>query len=177
MAALISLATSSVAGLIATLVMVASLVGSGAYVDHRIMSAKFASFEASAAKAQAEAVADAAARQKELDDATLSAAQAETDTQRRLAAGTRAQLSYLRAHPTHIPCVPWAFVRVLNASILGVAADSIRLPAGAADGACAPVSADTLARTLVANFGNARANAEQLSAFQQWARQVAGVKQ
>lgn len=62
-------------------------------------------------------------------------------------------------------CIPYGFVRVLDAAILGVRPDDLPLPTGASDDACAPVVASHLAAEIVANYGLARQNANQLDAL------------
>jgi hypothetical protein len=166
-ATLIQGALSSVGGLIAALAVVAGLVGSGAFVEHRIDQGQYASLEASYAKAQTAAEAAAAARQKAMDDNALSASTAETSRQHDMAAATQAQLAYLRQHPVSVgvPCIPLGLVRLLGAAGLGVSPDNLALPAGKSDRSCSAITADDLAQIIVGSYGRARANAAQLDAL------------
>jgi hypothetical protein len=57
---------------------------------------------------------------------------------------------------------------VLDAAALGVDPDTLSLAPGQSDGSCAPVKASDLAASVAGNYGAARANAEQLTALQNW---------
>lgn len=69
--------------------------------------------------------------------------------------------------------IPWGFVRVLDAAASG-AGDPAGLPVGAGqpDSAASDVSLSEIAALSAANDGACRANAEQLAALEQWARDV-----
>lgn len=165
-ASLIQFAGSSVAGLIAALAVVVGLVGSGAFVEHKIDVGKLSSLEASYVEAQSKAVAKAAATQKAMDDNALTAQTQETAAQHGLVAATQAQLAYLRAHPiVSAPCIPLGLLRMLGAAGFGVTPDNLALPAGKSDATCSTVTADNLARIIVGSYGRARSNAEQLNAL------------
>lgn len=170
-ASLIQFATSSVAGLVATLLVVASLVGGGAYFQHRIDANATSKLEASYQAAQTKAVTAAAARQKAMDDNALSASNAETATQRRLAASAQAQFTYLKSHPVVTACIPLGLVRMLGAGGLGVAPSDLALPAGKSDSSCSTLTSNNLAQIIVGSYGRARANAEQLDALNALLRQ------
>ena len=62
------------------------------------------------------------------------------------------------------------FVRLWNASALGVDLPDAGYAPGLANDATAPTPASSFAGTFVASNGNARANAEQLAALQAWVR-------
>lgn len=172
---LISSLAGSVGGLVALLAVVAGLIGVGAYEEHRVDLGKLNAIEASYAQAQARAVAEAAATQKQLDAVTLAAVNTESKAQTQLSSTLQQELADVpvRVVVKSIPCVPWGLVRLLDATILGVSAASLNLPAGKSDGSCSPYGADELARTIVSNYGRANANAEQLNALQAWARRIA----
>lgn len=65
--------------------------------------------------------------------------------------------------------VPWGFVRLYNGSARGALPDAGAT--GPADDSPAPVVLSDVASSLVDNFTACRANAEQLSALQDWIRQ------
>jgi len=165
MGSLIASLASSAGGLVALLAVVAGLIGSGAYVEHRVDTAKLNAVELSYAQAEAKAVAESAAKQKELDDNALAASNAEVVAQQGIAQAATSQLDYLRAHPIGSGCVPYLLVRVLDAAILGVSPANLALPAGKSDHSCSAFSYDDLARTVTSNYASARANAEQLNAL------------
>jgi hypothetical protein len=150
---------------VSAVVILAAFAG-GFTLAHRLDTSKYAALELSYARAQAAAVAAAQAEQARLDAVALQAAQAETTTQARIAAGTAAQLREVKRHvQANAHCVTWGLVRVLDAAVHGVVADNLLLPAGKSDDACAPFRADELARSVVGNYGVARANGEQLNAL------------
>lgn len=64
-----------------------------------------------------------------------------------------------------VGCIPYGFVRLLDAEILGVAPDVLPLPAGSTNATCAPIDPLALAQSIVANFGIAKQNAEQLNSL------------
>lgn len=62
-------------------------------------------------------------------------------------------------------CIPFGFVRVLDAAGFGVTPAELPLPAGKSDDDCSPLDWAPLAQALLTNIGEARANAEQLNAL------------
>ena len=149
------------------------VAGGAGWAVHRIdLSAKL-KLELSYAQAQAKAVAAAQAEQHRLDSIATEAAQREAANQSSLASAAQARLEEVQSHVAPLSharamqpgCVTFGFIRVLDAAIHGVTAASLRLPAGGADDACAPVDAATVARSIVRNFAAAAANAEQLDAL------------
>jgi len=62
-------------------------------------------------------------------------------------------------------CIPFGFVRVLDAAGYGVGPAELPLPAGKSDDDCSPLDWAPLAQALIGNIGDARANAEQLDAL------------
>lgn len=166
---LVAKLASSAGGILAMLAIVAGLIGTGAYEEHKIDAGKLATVEANYAKAQAAAVAQAAQTQKAIDNAALDAANQEATAQAAQAATLQQELSYVKSQTVvltkTVPCVPYLLVRLLDAAILGVSADSLTLPAGKSDNTCTALSAADLAGALVKNLNLARANAEQLNAL------------
>lgn len=152
---------------IAFLVLMAGAAIGGFTLAHRLDAAAYAKLELSYAQAQAKAVADAAAEQKRLDDIATEAARAEATNQRRLASQAQAALTEVQNHVkiVTIKCIPLGLVRVLDAAALGVTASSLPHAAGNSDATCAKVDTVALARSIVANYFNANANAEQLNAL------------
>lgn len=156
---------------------VAAFVGTlalGAALGYRFEAGKLAELKLQYAQAEVQARAEAASIQKAQDDVALGAAQVEASTQAAQASLTERQIDEVK---TYVPaglilaarasgdraCIPYGFVRVLDASALGLDPGALILPAGQSDDACAPIDAAALARSIVANYGAARANAEQLN--------------
>jgi hypothetical protein len=169
---------SSVGGIIALLAVIVGLVAGGAYEEHRIDAAKLTSLELSYQTASATAAAQAAATQKQLDAATSAATTAAATQQAALNNQLQAEVlsvpTYVKTPAT--PCVPWGFIRVLDATVLGSDPASLPLPAGAANDACSTFSYATVAASIVVNYGHAKFNAAQLTALQAWVKQVAAMK-
>jgi hypothetical protein len=139
-----------------------------AYLTHRVDASKYQALELQYAQAQAEAVAAAQAEQKRLDAIATDAAKKEAATQAALTAHVRRQLAEVQKHVKTLGprgCVTYGLVRVLDAAVHGVIADSLALPAGKSDDACTGIDAATLARSVVDNYGTAKLNAEQLNAL------------
>ena len=164
---LISGAMSSVGGLLVMLAVVTSLVGAGAYEEHKLDESRLLKVEAGYKDAEAKAAAHAAQVQKSIDDEALAASQAETAAQQSLAAAQQERLANVPAHVQvkYLPCVPLGLIRVLDAAVLGVPADTLALPARSTDATCASIDAVALAKGIAANYSAANANAEQLNAL------------
>jgi hypothetical protein len=161
---LISGAFSSVGGLLTMLAVIAGLTGFGAFEMHKIDEGKYQTFVAAQAKAQAAAEEKAAATQKQVDDTALAAAGMETAAQTALTTNLHEELANVPIVKTvAINCVPYGFVRVLDAAASGRALAGLALPAGKSDDACAPFDWNAVARSIVSNYFTARANAEQLN--------------
>ena len=175
---LIGSLASSAGGILALLAVVAGLVAGGAYEEHRIDAGKLSALELSYQTASATAAAQAAATQKQLDQATQTATTAALASQSSLNAQLQTEVlsvpTYVKTPAT--PCVPWGFIRVLDATVLGSDPASLPLPAGAANDACSTFSYATVAASIVANYGHAEFNAAQLTALQAWVKQVVAVK-
>lgn len=166
---LIASAGSSVSGLIMLLLVVAGLVGSGAYVEHQVDEGTIQKMDASYAAAQASAVAASAALQKQVDDQALAAAQQETLAQAAQTASLQQELSNVHTQAPvltkAIPCVPLALIQLLDAAVLRVPASSLAFPAGKSASSCSAITADELASSVVSNYSASNANAEQLNAL------------
>lgn len=72
--------------------------------------------------------------------------------------------------PAHVPpsspCVPWGVVRLHDAAVLHLDPGSLQPPAGQPDDACSDVAPRAFVDAVVANYGTADANAEQLNALE-----------
>lgn len=135
-----------------------------AVITHKVDNARYEALELKYKTAEAEGLKAAAAEQAKIDEIARQAAQADAEGQRQLADSLRVQLAEVPVHVSvkRIPCVSYGFIRVLDAAVLRTTASGLRLPAGGADDACAPVTADTVAKSVVENFGACNANADQL---------------
>lgn len=149
--------------------LVAGSVLSGVVV-HKVDQASYAALQSRYDKrelawgqAVQKAKDDAARTQKAQDDATLAHAITEAQAQERIVTRTQTIIQKVDHYVTdRSTCITYGLIRVLDAAATGRDPESLQLPAGQSDDACAPVDAPTLARSVVANYGVARQNAEQL---------------
>lgn len=72
----------------------------------------------------------------------------------------------LPSAPRVVGCVTYGLVRQLDAAALGVDPDTLALPAGTTDDACAPVENADLASVVGDNYATYRAVAQELSDLQ-----------
>lgn len=94
----------------------------------------------------------------------LKAGRADTTEQTRIVTRTRTLLQKVNVYvPVSTPCVPWGVVRLHDAAVLGVDPGTLQAPPGAADDACSPFTAAQLMAAVVANYGAADQNAQQLN--------------
>ncbi len=168
---------SSASGILALLAVVASLLGLGAFEQHRIDANALTSLKADYAKQTAAALARGAAIQQANDERAIAAASNEAAVQAQLTAALQKELADVQKHVTvrGVPCISWGLVRVLDAAVLGVSPDALSLPPGKSDDTCSSISAAELAASIVSNYGTAQGNAEQLTALQNLLRKQ-GVK-
>ena len=91
-------------------------------------------------------------------------AKASTVAQVRIVTRTRTLLQKVNVYvPVSDPCVPWGLVRLHDAAVLGVDPSTLHAPAGAADDACSDVKPAALMAGVIANYGAAQQNAQQLT--------------
>lgn len=161
--------------LIAALLLGGGAAG-GAWLEHKFDAGRYNALQASVEAAHAKALEAAMERQKALDAAAIAAADQETQAQAALAIQAKRQLAEVKKHAqvVHIAskCVPYGFVRVLDAAAFGISAERLPLPAGKSDAACAPIGWNALASAIIRNLGIARANSEQLNALEHFNRTV-----
>lgn len=152
---------------IAAAAFLVTALGAG-YVTHRFDNVRYITLEAKYASAESEAKDQQAAKLKLIHDhgeviAGLSAIKQGEITTRTII-NLKEVTRYV--HETKIVgCITYGFVRVLDAQVHGVSPADLPLPAGLTDDACAPVDAVALANSIVANYGAAKANAEQLNSL------------
>lgn len=133
------------------------------YVTHEIDATKYLRREV--ALHQAEQLASQIALVKERADAAVirDAAVKQASSQLQIVTQTLTLQKEIIRHVTdHSPCITLGFIRVLDAEVLGVSADSLPLSAGQFDDACSPLAANDVAERIIANYGRARQNANQL---------------
>lgn len=133
------------------------------YVTHQIDAATYLRREV--ALHQAEQLANQVALVKERADETVirDAAVKQAASQVQIVTQTLTlQKEVIRHVTVHSPCISLGFIRVLDAEVLGVAADRLPLAAGQSDDTCSPLTADAVAERIIANYGRARQNAIQL---------------
>lgn len=177
---MLSFLTGSGLKLIAILGVVVGLLGSGAYVEHKIDLGTLNALKASYAQAEAQALSEAASRQKSIDDDSAAADKQALAVSAALAASLQDQLARIPSHVTVIKgpgnCITYGLLRVLDAAVYGSDPASLHLPAGATDATCSRVDAVALAQIVVGNYGKFKLTAQQLTELQAWVRQIASVK-
>ena len=160
---LIASLASSASGLITLLAVVAGLIGIGAFEQHRIDANQVSKLKLEYAQAQAAAIAQAAATQKQVDQFAQDAVDKETAAQTALTTLHREKFDAPIIKTIAADCLPYGFIRLHNAAASLTGNLPVTLPAGKSDDACAPVSWLTVERTIADNYYTAQANAEQLN--------------
>lgn len=146
----------------------------GATIGYKIEAGRVAELKLEYTQAEVKAREEAASIQKAQDDIALGAAQTEASVQQAQASLTERQINEVTTHvsPTLAlsarassprACISYGLVRVLDAAALGDDPTDLQLPAGQSDDTCTNLTAIDLARNVVANYGAARENAEQLN--------------
>lgn len=164
------------AKLIVAAVAFIGLIVTTAFVTHKFDSARYANLQRDYALAQSRAIEAVLARENKADVGNVVATAANAEVQDRIVTQTINTIQEVHHHDFKtitISCVPLGFVRVLDAEIHGVAPDQLPLPAGSTDDTCSPLDWPDVASAIVANFGRARQNAEQLDALSASARRLA----
>lgn len=160
--------------LVAMALVILGLVFGAVHVTRKVDAVKYQKLELAYQAAQAKAVAEAMAQQREFDDLASKAARDDARKQAAVVANVKQQLAEVKRHVHAISatghCITYGLVRVIDAAVHGVSASDLPLPAGKSDDACAPVSAADLARSIVDNYGTARANASQLDDLEAFSR-------
>lgn len=152
--------------LLALLLMMLGSAGAGGLAGWKLGSVRYEHYKVAVVAEHARAVEMAVAEQKRLDGISLAAAKREATAQAAVGADTRRVLGTVQAHVKELAhCIPLGFVRVLDAAAHGQNPDALILPAGKSDDACSAFRWADLARSIVANYGTARANGEQLDAL------------
>ena len=146
-------------------VIAAALLGCVAYVKHEWDAGQKARVQIAIVHKQEKAVTAAVGK------ADAAAGAQEAKAQAGLTEQTRVIIKRIPTYVTRsvpgkpVPCIPWGFVRLHDAAVLGVDPGSLPNPGGLADDACSTVEYPDLAGTVARNYGAARANAEQLDAL------------
>lgn len=161
--------------IIAAVLLFAAAAG-GFTVAKRLDAASYARLQlAQTQKANAD-LAAALAKQRAYDQAAIQAAQTEAQRQ---AAIARAALDRKQEVQVHVitryisaKCVPYGFIRVLDAAALNAGAGTLSLPTGKSDDTCAPITWDDLANAIIDNYTLAHENAEQLNSLIAFIRQM-----
>ena len=148
--------------------VIALMIFAGGFkTAHDIDAHKYDELKLQYVQAQAKAVKEAAQKQQALDSEASEAANQEAIDQTKRANQLAQELANVQNHVSvktiASNCVPYGFYRLLYAGSHGVLTNSLGLPAGQSDDACAPVGWSQLATEVLHNYGNALANAEQLN--------------
>jgi hypothetical protein len=152
---------------------VAVVAGSaGTYAGYRWEAGKVAEIKLADAQAQSRAVQVASDARSRQDAVTLASAVNEAKAQAALQTHvitiTKEIPRYVTVHADAVTCIPLGLVRLLDATVLQADPASLELAPGQSNDACSPVSATQLAASVIANYGTAIANAEQMTALQAW---------
>lgn len=154
-------------GLLGSVALTAVLAGTGSGVlVHKLDAAKYLRLEAKQQAAQVEAVVIATAKQRKIDQSNQYLAVAEVEAQQRIITVTHTIKERVPYYVKEItPCVPYGFVRVLNAAAFGTDPDSEPTTTGKSPDACAPVSWRSLVTDITDDYGTGNQNAEQLNSL------------
>lgn len=137
------------------------LTGGAAYVKHEWDAGQKARVQVQAARAINTRVTHAVATSDH------AAATAEVKAQERIVVRTRTLRERIPVYvPVNAPCIPWGVVRLHDAAVLHLDPGSLQPPAGQPDDACSDVAPRAFVDAVVANYGTADANAEQLNALE-----------
>ncbi len=164
--------TSKLVAIIGVIMTLFGSIGTG-IVIHKIDHAHYADLELSYQLATGAALKQALSRQKAEDAIVLAGAVAEAKSQQQIGAVTIETTKEIVRHVSdHSNCITLGLVRVLDAEVLSVAPGSLSLASGQSDDTCAPIKASALATSIVANYGIALQNAEQLNALEDSVRMI-----
>ena len=160
-----TIATEAIAAAVVALMIFAG----GFKTAHDIDAHKLDELKLEYVQAQQKAVQEAQAKQQALDTVAAQAAADEAAKQSHRANLLAQELANAQAHLSTAKitatCVPYGFVRVLYAGSHGVSTDSLSLPTGKSDDACAPIGWSQLATAILHDYGQANANAGQLNSL------------
>lgn len=163
-ASILKFASGSALGLATMLATVFGLVAFGAYGQHKLDANALTKLKLEYAQAAAAAAAKAAATQHQIDETATAASSAEIASQDALTTRLHEELAYAPVVRTVArDCVPFGFIRLLDAAATGRSSAGLTLPAGKSDDACAPLTWAAVGRSIVANYYTAQANADQLN--------------
>jgi hypothetical protein len=153
----------------------AGIAAAGAWAAHHWDEGEIADLKLAQSQAQTRAVLAQAKIVRAQDAVSLAAAVTEASAQQKIADEAHLIPKEIRIHVPSASriCIPFGLVRVLDAATTGADPAGLPLPAGQSDAGCAPVDAAALAQSVAGNYVTARANAEQLSALQDWVRDEA----
>lgn len=138
------------------------------YVTHRFDNSRFIALENKYAGVEIEAKDAQAKYLKAIADKGDAIAGVSAQQQIKIVTRTITNLQEVTryVHDTHIVgCITYGFVRVLDAEVFGIGPADMSIPAGITDNTCSPIEAVALANSIIANYGAARANAEQLNSL------------
>jgi len=166
-------ALGGVWGYVAAFGVGALLVGSTAvYATHHWDANELQAVKMQVQKEAIEAMQFALTTQKAEDRVDLAAAVKEATAQNHVTTViqtvTKEIPRYVTVHQDATVCVPYGLVRLLDATVDQTDPANLKLATGQSDDACSPIKASDLAGSVIANYGAAIANAEQLTALQAW---------
>lgn len=155
-------------------VMVTAVLGAGWAVVHSIQTAAVKSIVAEDTAHTAKVEAAAAKIDAKQSDIDAHSAEVSATHQATLAKQAAVVKAKVRTHvhepaptaPRVVGCVTYGLVRQLDAAALGVDPDTLALPAGTTDDACAPVENADLAAVVGDNYATYRAIAQELTDLQ-----------
>jgi len=173
LSSLLGSATSALGGIWIYVVVGIAAGAAGAYGGYRWELGVYETRVAEDAQAQVLAVSKAKDALAKSDAISLNSAVTEAAAQTKIVTETQTITKEVQIHVPEIhACVPVGLIRVLNAAAYA-GPGSLSDAAGQSDDACAPVSWRAFAAELVDDYGAGQANAEQLTALQDWAKNQA----
>ena len=165
--------------LIAYAAIAALIAAGGFYAGYRWEETAYLKFQASVVTVTDKAKDQAAARQKQMDDASFTIEKASIQKQQVIVTQTQTVIKkvpvYVTAKTDATFPLPCGFVRLHDASASGKDPADIALPAGFTDEQACPTKASDAATIIAENYGQYRTIAQQLSDLQDWVLQEAAV--
>lgn len=151
--------------------IIIAVVATGSFIagftlEYNLATGRAAKLELERKEEIIKAVENARLEQQRLDQIAIELAKQEANNQARITAATVSRLKEVKRHVKNSNnCVTYGFIRVLDAGVHGVNAESLILPAGKSDDSCSEITTIELANSIIGNYGTCESNSEQLNAL------------
>jgi hypothetical protein len=164
--------------LIALFAGAVAIAAVAAMTMHKVDLADYEALQLKYAQAQVQAVQKAQAETRAEDQVATNIAVADAEAQGKIVGQTQAiTKEVVKYVPDTTHCITYGVLRVLDAHALGRDADTLILPTGKSNDACADIAASDLVAVIASNYDAARANAQQLTDLQAYVREIVKVSQ